>query len=259
MRFASLGSGSQGNALIVEVGATRLMLDCGFSLRELSARLARIGLSPQDLTAILITHEHSDHIRGVLNLARRFYLPVCLTHGTLKWLINFSGLLESHGLNFIVINSYTKFSINDIQIEPYAVPHDAREPVQFVFGDGRVRLGVLTDAGSSTPHIEATLSGCDALLLECNHDLNMLWNGFYAPGLKKRVAGRYGHLDNDAAGQLLRKLDNSRLQHLIALHISQHNNTPHLARRALSAALGCTDEWVSAASQDEGFAWRQIA
>lgn len=235
------------------------MLDCGFSLRELSLRLARIGLLPQDLTAILITHEHSDHIRGVLNLARRYHLPVCLTHGTLKWLLNYSGLAESHGLNFILINGYTKFSINDIEVEPYPVPHDAKEPVQFVFGDGRVRLGVLTDVGCSTPHIEATLSGCDALALECNHDLNMLWNGHYTPGLKKRVAGRYGHLDNDAAGHLLQKLDNSRLQHLIALHISQHNNTPSLACQTLSRALGCEDEWVSAASQDEGFAWRQIA
>lgn len=259
MRFASLGSGSQGNALVIESAHTRVMLDCGFSVREIALRLARLSLSPIDVTAIVITHEHADHIRGAIQFAARYSIPICLTYGTLNWLLNYSAHKLGRDINYILITGYSKFWINDLEVEPYPVPHDAKEPVQFVFSDGGKRLGILTDAGCSTAHIEATLSGCDALILECNHDLTMLWNGHYSPGLKKRVAGRLGHLDNDAAARLLAKLDTSKLQHMIAAHLSQHNNTPELARLALSTALGCQEDWISTASQDEGFSWRQIA
>lgn len=254
MRFASLGSGSSGNALLIEAGATRILLDCGFGITEINIRLARIGLAAADLDAVLVTHEHDDHGGGVARLARRFDLPVYLTYGTLSALGGDGAAMPEVAL----IDGHTPFPIGDIEVRPYPVPHDAREPVQFVLGDGAVSLGVLTDAGETTPHIAHMLSGLEALVLECNHDREMLANGPYPAPLKERIAGRYGHLDNDAAARLLQELDCSRLQHLIAAHLSQQNNTPELARAALARALGCEPEWVGAATQAEGFPWREI-
>ena len=254
MRFASLGSGSQGNALVVEAGRTRLLLDCGFGLGESAARLARLGLEPRDLNAIVVTHEHDDHIGGVARLARKYELPVYLTYGTLTALDGERAAVAE----ITLIDSHTPFAVGDIEVRPYPVPHDAREPAQFVFGDGNATLGVLTDAGASTPHIATMLSGLTALVLECNHDSGMLANGSYPPSLKRRIASRFGHLANDVAAQLLAGLDCSRLQHLIAAHLSQQNNTPELARAAMAGAIGCAPEWVCIATQDEGFAWREI-
>ena len=254
MRFASLGSGSQGNSLVVEAGGTRVLLDCGFGLAATVARLARLGLVPEDIGAIVVTHEHEDHIGGVARLARRHGIPVWLTPGTLSGFeALFAGVAEVR-----MIHNYEVFSVGDVQIEPFPVPHDAREPAQFVFGDGASRLGVLTDVGCSTRHIEATLSGCDALVLECNHDAEMLRRSSYPQRLRERIAGRFGHLDNSAAANLLRSLDNSRLKHLIAAHLSQENNHPDLARAALSAVMNCAPEWIGIADQDEGLAWREI-
>ncbi|MEW5943364.1 MAG: MBL fold metallo-hydrolase [Pseudomonadota bacterium] len=254
MRFASLGSGSSGNAMVVEAGRTRVMLDCGFGIRDTVGRLARLGLSPEDLCGIVVTHEHTDHIGGVAKFASKFNLPVWLTHGTLS-------AASTRFQNFphlCPIDSHARFAVGDLEIEPFPVPHDAREPVQYVFGDGKRRLGVLTDAGASTAHIEATLSGCDALVLECNHDIGMLRDGPYPPVLKRRVAGRFGHLDNEAAAQLLAKLESGRLQHVVAAHLSEKNNTPELARAALSGALGCDWKWIGVADQANGLGWRQI-
>ncbi|MGB7540480.1 MAG: MBL fold metallo-hydrolase [Burkholderiales bacterium] len=257
MRFASIGSGSDGNGLIVEAGATRVMLDCGFALRETVSRLARIGLAPSGLAGIIVTHEHGDHGAGVFALARRFGIPVWLTHGTLAALRETGGDVEA-GAGVELIESQTAFAVGGLQVRPFTVPHDAREPVQYVLSDGACRLGVLTDTGSSTAHIEASLSGCDALVLECNHDLDMLMNGGYPPALKARIAGGFGHLDNGASAAILAALDRRRLKHVIAAHLSQKNNTPELARAALSAVLGCEPEWVSVASQEEGFGWRDL-
>lgn len=255
MRFASLGSGSQGNALVVEVNETRVMLDCGFGINETISRLSRLELTPQQISAIVVTHEHSDHIGGVVKFARRFNLPVWLTFGTASvFQEEFSSLPK---VSYFGIHQ--RFSIGDIELEPFPVPHDAREPAQFVFSDGARRLGVITDAGSSTAHAETVLSCCDALVLECNHDLEMLKNGSYPVPLKQRIAGRFGHLSNDDAAKLLANLDCSRLQHLIAAHLSQNNNTPELARAALSRVLNCEPGWVGVAEQQNGFAWHQIS
>jgi phosphoribosyl 1,2-cyclic phosphodiesterase len=131
--------------------------------------------------------------------------------------------------------------------------------VQFVFSEGAHRLGVLTDLGHVTPHVIECLQGCDALVLECNHDADMLARGPYPPMLKQRVGGRFGHLDNDAAAALLLQLDRSRLQHVLAAHISEHNNTPALAQQALAAAIGCSPEWVGVADQELGFDWRSLS
>jgi phosphoribosyl 1,2-cyclic phosphodiesterase len=139
------------------------------------------------------------------------------------------------------------------------VPHDAREPTQFVLGDGVARLGVLTDTGSSTPHIEFMLSGCQALVLECNHDLDMLHRSNYPKALKQRISGKFGHLDNASSAAMLSRLDNSKLQHLIGAHLSAQNNTPELVRKVLSHSLGCDEDWIGIADQAAGFTWREIA
>ena len=253
MRFAYLGSGSQGNGLVVEADATRLLLDCGFTLGDTVARLARLRLVPADLAAIVVTHEHDDHVGGVARFARKFGIPVWMTHGTLRGLeARFEGV-ELH-----LIHGYQAFSVGAIEALPYPVPHDAGEPAQFVFSDGARRLRVLTDTGCATRHIEAVLSGCDALALECNHDLDLLRNSDYPPSLKNRIAGRFGHLDNGSAGRLLAALDRSRLQHLVAVHLSQQNNSPELARQALAEAVGCEASWIAVADQAEGLGWRDI-
>lgn len=254
MRFASLGSGSEGNGLLVEAGATRLLIDCGFGVRETVARLARLGVAPETLAAIIVTHEHSDHIGGVAPFAAQFGTAVWLTFGTLAVAGDrFAALPSVYGFD-----SHDVFAVGDIEVQPFPVPHDAREPVQFVCSDGQWRLGILTDLGTSTAFVEASLSRCDALVLECNHDLDMLASGSYPPSLKQRIAGRFGHLDNGAAAGLLGKLDNSRLKHLIAAHLSQENNHPGLARAALAAALGCDAEWIGVADQQDGFGWREF-
>src|SRR5688572_1303019 len=255
MRFASLGSGSEGNGLLVESGNTRVLADCGFKLSEAVMRLARFGLAPSDLAAVLVTHEHDDHAGGVARFARRYDLPVYLTYGTLVAFGTGGAMMPRMSL----IDSHAPFVIGDLEIHPYPVPHDAREPSQFVFSDGERRLGLLTDTGDSTPHIERMLSGLDALVLECNHDLELLLNGPYPPTLKRRISSRYGHLDNATAARLLCGIDCSRLQHFVAAHLSAQNNTPELARGAMSAALNCDPCWIGIASQAEGLAWRDIA
>ncbi len=256
MRFASLGSGSAGNALVVEVNQTRLMLDCGFNVKETSARLARLNLTPGDITGIVITHEHDDHAGGAFKLAAKYRIPVWLTYGTLKMVTRY--FPNQHDLQLHVVDSHTAFAIADIEVQPYPVPHDAREPIQCVFSDGNSTLGVLTDVGRSTPHIEDKLSGCNALVLECNHDASMLQSGPYSWALKKRVGGDLGHLENSDSANLLSKLDNSKLQHMVAAHLSAKNNTPLLAKSALAKALGCEMDWIGVADQLQGFDWRSL-
>ena len=255
MRFASLGSGSSGNALLVEVGATRVLLDCGFGTTELKARLARLHLTPQDLDAVVVTHEHEDHAGGVPRLARKFGTPVFLTYGTMCAMGPAGGAMPE----VTIIDSHAPFEIGDVEVRPFPVPHDAREPAQFVFSDGSACLGVLTDVGSITPHVAKMLSGLEALVIECNHDRAMLADGPYPPRLKERIGSRLGHLDNDTAAELVRGLDCSRLAHVVAAHLSQQNNKPDLARAALASALGCAPDWIAVATQDSGFGWREIA
>ncbi|APV51872.1 MBL fold metallo-hydrolase [Betaproteobacteria bacterium GR16-43] len=253
MRFASLGSGSSGNATLIERDRTRVMMDCGFALGETKERLARLGLAPSDLTAIVVTHEHDDHLGGVARFAKRFAIPVYLTRGTSQWLPEDFPSVLVH-----LIDSHTTFAIGDLQVEPFPVPHDAREPVQYVFGDGASRVGVVTDLGCTTAHVEEKLNGCDALVLECNHDLDLLMTGPYPVSLKQRVSGRFGHLSNRDAAALLANLDGSRLKHVLAAHLSKQNNTPALAVAALAGALGCEASWIGIAAQDCGFDWREI-
>ena len=252
MRIASIGSGSRGNATLVQHEQTTLLIDCGFSLRETEKRLGELGLEAQDIDAILITHEHSDHIRGVGSFIRKYSTPVYMTHGTYR----VSDIFDLHPCQEIVAGA--AISIKDISILPFAVPHDAVEPCQFVFTDGNVRIGLLTDTGMITPHIIDMLSACTALLLECNHDIELLQQGGYPPSLKQRVGGDYGHLNNGQAAQLLTKMDTSQLCYIAAMHLSEKNNKPALARRALSKALGWRMHDIQVAEQDTGLDWFQL-
>ena len=253
MRFASLGSGSRGNALLVEAGSTRLLIDAGFGPREMVRRLERLGLAAADIDAVLVTHEHSDHIGGVFACARRFDWAVLLTHGTLAACRD-----DGSDTRITIIDSHEPFSVGDICVHPFPIPHDAREPVQFVLGDGARTLGVVTDAGHVTRHMVDMLDACDALVLECNHDVKMLAQGSYPQALKRRIGGLWGHLDNAAAALLLSRIRHSGLRHVVAAHLSEENNSPELAQAALSAALGCEQDWVGIATQDDGFAWREL-
>ena len=251
MRFASLGSGSKGNSTLVRAGSTLVMIDCGFSLRETVRRLARLGVEPRELDAILVTHEHSDHASGVARLSRKFEIPVYLTYGT-----HGSGRLDG-GHAYHCFNCGDNLAIGELQVMTVAVPHDAAEPCQFRLSWGGLSLGVLTDLGSITPHVVRNFGGCHGLVLEFNHDLPMLMAGEYPPQLKRRVGGDWGHLNNEQAASLLQEMDTADLRHLVVAHVSEKNNSLDHARRALESV---TDPFESVvfACQAEGFGWLEL-
>lgn len=252
MRFASLGSGSKGNATLIESGETRVLVDCGFYLRDAENRLRALGVEPASLSGILVTHEHNDHIGGVSRLARKYQIPVWLTTGT------YSVWNDPVVPGVTHINPHEAFSIGALGVQPFPVPHDAREPCHYVFSAAGFRVGVLSDAGAVTPFMREQLSGCDALLLEFNHDVQMLADGPYSPSLKLRVGGNLGHLSNAQSAALLTQIDVSRLQHLVLTHLSEKNNTPELALHAAREALGAAPEWLVCAHQANGVQWRYV-
>ncbi|MBB5391941.1 MULTISPECIES: MBL fold metallo-hydrolase [unclassified Herbaspirillum] len=261
MKFASLGSGSEGNALLISAAAgshrpnagTTVMLDCGFALRETERRMLRIGIDPSDVAAIVVTHEHSDHVSGVFKFARRYRIPVWLSYGTYQAIAD-----HAADVDIQLCADGQKVAIGDLELTPYTVPHDAREPIQYIASDGDRRLGVLTDAGQSTSHMIQALGACDSLLLECNHDRAMLENSPYPAFLKRRIGGAYGHLANETSAEILQLLDKSRLKQVVGAHLSRQNNTPALARAALESVLGGSFGGIDIACQDEGFGWRDV-
>jgi phosphoribosyl 1,2-cyclic phosphodiesterase len=259
LRFASLGSGSEGNALLVETtdGASRarVLVDCGFGRREAERRLRALDCEPGSLSAIVVTHEHGDHVGGVFRLAAAHDIPVYLTHGTLQG----SGRIgRAEGLVRLIAPDQV-FEIAGFRIEAVPVPHDAREPVQYVFDDGRTRLGVLTDLGHGTPRVVEALSRLDALVLECNHDPALLaGNPAYPPVLKRRIGGPWGHLANAEAARILGAIDHARLRTVVAAHLSQQNNRPELAREALAAVLDTELDAIRVADQADGLDWHPV-
>ncbi len=259
MRFCSLGSGSSGNALVIEArsGATtsRVLVDCGFSQRELQARLARAGLAIGDLDAIFITHEHGDHVGCAFALARRHGIPLWTSRGT--WRAIGEPALGAGLLGFA--RDGEAISIGDLQLQPFTVPHDALEPLQLTCTDGHRRLGVLTDVGSSTAHLIAQLQGCEALVLECNHDRALLAASRYPASLKARIDGPHGHLANDSAAQILAQCHHPRLRHIVAAHLSEQNNRASLAAEALATACGARQIDIVIANAATGAEWLAIA
>lgn len=252
MRFASLGSGSRGNATLIEYQGTRVLVDCGFNVRETERRLQRLGLELQALDAILVTHEHSDHLGGVARLARRCGAPVYMTHGT------YAAWNDPEVPAVVRFAPHQDFRIGQIDVRPYPVPHDAREPCQYVLAGGALTLGILSDAGHVTPYMRAMLAECDGLMLECNHEPELLARGPYPPSLKYRVGGERGHLSNQQAADLLGNVDLSRLQHLVLTHLSETNNTPAHALAAISARLDGSGRVAVCAEQQAGLDWREL-
>ncbi|MNZ28641.1 putative metallo-hydrolase YycJ [compost metagenome] len=252
MHFAVLGSGSRGNSALVSSSDTRVLIDCGFPLRETIKRLARLGLEPGELDAILVTHEHSDHVHGVELLARHYQIPVYLSAGTLQGLRK---PLQPQGL----LRSGDELVLGGLEVTAIGVPHDAREPLQYVFSDGRRRFGLLTDLGAATPEVLECYRGVDALMIEANHDSDMLARGPYPYPLKARVGGQWGHLNNRQAAELVAQLGWEDMQHLVLAHLSEKNNSPQLARQCFVDTLGCDPDWLQVADQHSGLDWREIA
>jgi phosphoribosyl 1,2-cyclic phosphodiesterase len=257
LRFRSLGSGSTGNAALVEATSggrtSRLLIDCGFGLRHLDARLARAGLAAGDIDAIFITHEHGDHIGCAHALSRRDRIPVWMSEGT--WLAtggrDFEGRLN-------LARDGADIQVGDLVVQPFTVPHDAREPLQLRCTDGARSLGVLTDLGHATPHVLARLMGLDALLLEFNHDSDMLAASAYPPFLKQRVGGNYGHLSNAAAAAIAHAVRHGGLRHVVAAHLSEQNNRPDIVRRAMADALGAGEHEMLMATAADGSPWLDL-
>ncbi len=257
MRFCSLGSGSGGNATLVEARSggrtSRVLVDCGFSLKELETRLARLGLLASELDAVFVTHEHGDHVGCALSLARRRGVALYTSRGTWRALDEpeLPGLLH-------FARDGEAIEIGLLQLRPYTVPHDASEPLQLCFSDGVSKLGILTDAGSSTPHLVEQLQRCDALLLECNHDRELLAHSRYPASLKSRIGGRLGHLSNDTSGAILAACQHPGLRHVVAAHLSEQNNRPQLAAAALALASGGQVDDFVVADQRTGFGWLDL-
>ena len=252
MRIASLGSGSRGNGTLVEDENTCILVDLGFTLKETLRRLSRLGRSPWDIDAVIVTHEHGDHINGVAPFARKFSTPVYMTPGTYD--SKRQGIIPS----LHKINCHRNFRIGGIGIEPVPVPHDAKEPCQFLLSSGGIKVGILTDLGHITPYVELQYKSCDVLLLECNHDPGMLEVGPYPYPLKMRVGGMHGHLSNEQAAKLIEKVDLGRLRHLVITHISEKNNQRELVRKALEPVLRNWTGESCIADQEEGFAWIEV-
>ncbi len=252
MRFASLGSGSGGNGTVVDTDSGTVLIDCGFNAREAELRLGALGLEASSLSAILVTHEHSDHIGGVATLARRFNLPVYATAGTQA-----SGRLSKVTQTHTILPDES-FSVADMHIVAVPVPHDAREPVQFCITWRDWRVGILTDLGSITPRVIDAFSGCHGLLIEANHDRDALARGPYPATVKHRVAGDWGHLNNEQTRHLIEALDTDALRQLVIGHISRKNNTESMARAALKNLVLPEQCQVDYACQDTVLAWRRV-
>ncbi len=257
IRFCSLGSGSSGNATVVEattgITTTRLLVDAGMSLREVESRLARVGLSGSDLDAVFVTHEHGDHVGCALALAERYELAIWMSRGTRRAL----GEVELPA-RFRFARDGEPIAVGDLELHPFTVAHDAAEPLQLRCSDGDSCLVILTDLGSITAHMIKNVVGCDALVLECNHDEALLAASRYPHSLKARIGGRFGHLSNTTAVEVLGRVAGERLRHLVAAHLSRENNSPALARAALAARWGSQPEDIVVADPDRGFDWLQL-
>ncbi len=257
LRFRSLGSGSTGNATLVEATSggrtSRLLVDCGFALRHLDARLARAGLSAGDIDAVFVTHEHGDHIGCAHALSRRNRVPVWMSEGT--WLA--TGGRDYEGRVHFAVDA-SDIAVGELLVQPFTVPHDAKEPLQLRCTDGARHLGILTDLGHATPHVMARLAGLDAMLLEFNHDSDLLANSAYPAFLKHRVGGNYGHLSNAAAAAIANAIAHSGLRHVVAAHLSEQNNRPDIVRRVLAEALGADEHDMITATAAEGSPWLDV-
>jgi len=246
---ASLGSGSSGNSLLVRAGTTTLLVDCGFTMKESIARMATLGVAPHQLDAILLTHEHGDHTKGVGPLSRKFSLPVWCTHGT------YNGARDNRYAAVELFHAHDSFSIGGIEIDPFPTPHDAAESCQFVFSASDTRFANVTDLGACTPHVQQKLQGVHGLVVECNYDNEMLRQGPYPPSLQARIRSDYGHLGNDQAGALVQELDHASLQWILLGHLSEQNNSDAIAMETISSYVKDRHERINVLAQHCSSTW----
>ena len=252
MRVTFLGSGSGGNCTLVGFGDTTVLVDCGFSAREVAARLRRLGEDPDRIRAVFVTHEHSDHSKGLRVFAKRTGVPLMTSDGTAAAV---NGDPQNGPITHERVRAGETVCVGELEITPFRVSHDAREPLGFVFAapDG-TRLGYASDTGVLSAEAAEALAGCDHLALEANHDVDMLAGGPYPAFLKRRIASDLGHLSNGASADALERLASDQLKQVFAIHISRTNNTPVRAAAALRSRLAAIglDVPVTAVGQDMG-------
>jgi phosphoribosyl 1,2-cyclic phosphodiesterase len=242
VRLAVLASGSGGNAVVVESGGACVLVDCGISFRQLSSRMNALGMAPERIQAVLLTHEHDDHVKGLEVLLRHHRVPVLATAGTAEAMTVVPPGVER-------IAAWREVRLGGLRVRPVPTSHDAREPVAFILeGDGR-RVGLVTDTGTLTELLLESLSGCHTLLLECNHDRDLLRYGPYPWPLKQRIASRTGHLSNEKACAAIGRLAQSGLEVVVGMHLSQTNNRPDLVERELADVLAGSSVRVEVSSQ----------
>ena len=247
-----LGSGSRGNATFVKTEGVRILIDAGMSRKEIARRLESIGEDPDGIDAILITHEHNDHSGGLKTLVKDLPIQIFMTWGTIRAL--HADEYELNGSTIVPVPPGVPFTISDTEVVPFSVPHDAAEPVAFSLTCGGVKMTQLTDIGYLPDHVADRLRGSDMLIVESNHDLEMLRIGPYPWVLKQRLMGRYGHLSNTAVARFIREQYDGEADHVVLAHLSAKNNHPEIARQ--EAVLALRDRGLSAVrltitSQDE--------
>lgn len=252
LKVAAIGSGSSGNATIVQSSRTTLLLDCGFTAKETIARMAALGISPSEIDGILISHEHGDHVKGVGPLSRKFGLPVWLTHGT------YHRLRDNRFSEIHVFNAHEKFCIGDMNIDPFPTPHDAAESCQYVFEHNQVRFACATDLGICTPHVYEKIKDANALLIECNYDSDMLRTGPYPASLQARIRSDFGHLGNDQAAGIVKRLDHAGLQHILLGHLSEQNNSDAVAAKSIMDVVERSPERVKVLHQHMQSPWFSV-
>jgi phosphoribosyl 1,2-cyclic phosphodiesterase len=241
-----LASGSKGNAIYVSDGATALLIDSGISCRELEGRLQSRGLSAETLDAVIVTHEHSDHIRGVSVLSRKYGIPVYMSPGTQTGAGNQIGNLH----RTVLFQCGSTFKIKSLAIHPFSISHDAEDPAGITIQHKGRKVGIATDLGVCTAMVKEHLKNCGLLVLEANHDPAMLIDGPYPWFLKQRIKGRTGHLSNEDSKHLLKDICHDNLSHVVLAHLSEVNNSPEIALRVVGEALALSKTRLCVACQD---------
>ncbi len=247
LTLCMLASGSKGNAVYFSTGKTAILIDAGLSGKEIERRLQSKGLAAEDLTAIVVSHEHTDHVRGVGVLSRRYHLPVYINRKTHRAARDLGKIDDLRSFD-----CGSTFRVNQLNIHPFSISHDAGDPSGFTIGHNGIKIGLATDLGIVTALVKTHLKDCRALILEANHDPKMLESGPYPWNLKQRIRSRIGHLSNDETKDLLRELRHDRLEWVVLAHLSEINNTPDKALGVVGEALQQSDIKLSVASQHAG-------